>query len=222
MDNQIIPDKALNFPNPKFVSFIKRMWNSEPISIEEKAGYNAATIHAPITIVDKIMLPTVVEQTDYELLNFQLPDFNDDFEIGIEAASSSSGSDFLTFKNGGAFSVDGIVATSGDILHFNFDINFFAGHEDSEKTSIRATVSWKNSRSTVAKVQNTGLSFHADGYSEFFADILFSEPAPDKMLKIGIDFDKIAGTHNLVIKYREGGNIPAGLLISQRYDIKRL
>ena len=127
MDNQKISDKALKFPNPKFVSFIKRMWDSEPVSLVEKTIYDALSVYAPVTLVDKVTLPLVEIGVKYEIVNILLPDLGNDLDIKLEAgSSSSSSSSSINIFNGGAYNISAFIAEGAHIANFNLDINIKA------------------------------------------------------------------------------------------------
>ena len=209
-----IPDKNLNFPNPRFVNFIKRMWNSEPVSQTEKDSWGAAPTpdpYAPVNSVSLISLPTVVQNTDYLIFGYVLPDLGDDLELDVVSASSSN---FIEFTNGGPYNINGMVAIGGAILHFNLDLTFLIS------TSIVAVLDYKNGTSTEATVLSKAISVNDDGYVELFNEIRFNAQSPTNTIKIGLLLDKDANTINLQVTFNSGTN-SSNLRIHQRFEIRR-
>lgn len=208
-----ISDKVLNFPNPQFVKFMKRMWSSEPVSQAEKdvwaAGNNNP--HEPLIIVSNATLPVVAENVDYILHSFLLPDMGDD--LGIEAVSASSSS-FLNFTNGGPFNINGMIARHGSLLHFNLDLNFYV------ESSIVAVLDYRNGTSTEAIVQSISLAPTDDGYVELFNGLRFTASSPTYNLKLGLLIDKDANTIRLVVTYNAANN-STNQRFNQRYETRR-
>ena len=215
-----IPDKVLNFPNPKFVSFIKRMWSSEPVSQAEKdawttGGEGTISPHTPLIVVDHVSFVSVDANTDYQTHSILLPDKGDGLNIEfIQGGSgSSSSSDQVLFHNADGFNIAGYLAHPNHTVHFDLDLSF------QNELSISANLYYRNTGTITPVYAISGNNIQESGYLELFNNIKIDSDSPTYILKIGLDIDINANTIKLVIKYHS--------LIAQtnieflnRFDIK--
>jgi len=131
-----IPNKSFNFPNPKFIAFMKKMWESEPVSQTEKdiwdaGGGGSVSPNAPIYISETVnsIIPPGTSGTVFVI---DLPDLGDDIDIDVSSSSSS-----IDITNSGLFQVNGIIRFQTYFLKYDFVFNF-------NENTLTFLSSWQN------------------------------------------------------------------------------
>ncbi len=206
MDKQEISDKELNFPNPKFIAFMKRMWNSEPVSQTEKDAWDSARAgmiipHAPIIVVDQVAV-NLAGNSNQVVFDIELPDLGDDIDI-----SSSSSSSSILVSNSGIFEISGIVKLQNSFLKYDFVFSFF-----------EADVSF------ISKTQNETQSepTRSNG-SKILADsVIFGNPSLNNhMIVFHLNTDVATNKISLSLRLDTGAN-PFNDSVHNRIEIRRL
>jgi len=214
-----ISDKVFNFPNPKFIEFMKRMWSSEPVSQTEKDTWNAAggggggeplSPHTPLIVVDHVAFVSLNALTDYQTHSILLPDKGDGLAISLSGSSSSSS---LYFRNSDGFNIAGYIAHQTNTIHFDLDLSFHSG------ARVRANLGYKNTAIADPVYLACDESIESARYFELFNNISFTDSAGNRFIKIGVDIDVNANTIKLVVKYYSLIN-ETDVEFLNRFDIK--
>ena len=207
------PDKSLRFPNPKFIAFMKRFWNSEPVTQTEKDTWNSggggtADPYAPLIIVDKINIPIILANTQYQIVNTILPDIGDDLDIEL-ISSSSSGS--MQILNSGSFNITGSIVDNVNAVHFELNLAFYPD------SYIKCSLKHYNYSDTSLHILNENIEPTRNGKVYLFENVTMN--GANQVLNFALDVNADTDTIKLIIEFESITDINTRTL-SNRIEIR--